>query len=278
MDVFSSTPLKGNGLTVVFPEKPITKGKLLKISQEFKQFETIFIFPKEEDCYPVRIFTVEEELDFAGHPILGAAAALHLLNKPNMESCKIALRTGERIVELSSEKRGGYYVASMNQGCASFIKTIFPDNIISILQALGLTENDVHKEFPIESVSTGLPYLLLPVKDLKTLENAKINSNNFEELLKREGAKFLYIFNPETMECRSWDNFGAVEDIATGSAAGPLCAYLVKNGYKCKGEEIIINQGRFVGRSSVITGIVADNDNVIIRGDVSLFAKGEIFD
>ena len=78
VDVFSSKPLKGNGLTAVFPEQPLADELLLSIAQEFKQYETIYIFPQDEQgTFPCRVFTMEEELPFAGHPLLGAAAVIH---------------------------------------------------------------------------------------------------------------------------------------------------------------------------------------------------------
>jgi predicted PhzF superfamily epimerase YddE/YHI9 len=89
--------------------------------------------------------------------------------------------------------------------------------------------------------------------------------------------KFVYLFHPETLECRTWDNRGKVEDAATGSAAGPLCAYLVKNGFRQAGEVIRLHQGRYVNRPSIIEGWVSPNGEVSIRGDVSFFAMGEIY-
>lgn len=74
-DVFSNKSLKGNGLTIIYTDNDNTN-ELQEIAKEFKQFETVFIYRKKEDYYPIRIFTVEEELDFAGHPILGASAAV----------------------------------------------------------------------------------------------------------------------------------------------------------------------------------------------------------
>lgn len=77
VDVFSSIILSGNGLTVIFHEEDMSKEYMQAIAQEFKQFETIFLRQIEEKRFRARIFTVEEELDFAGHPILGAMAVIH---------------------------------------------------------------------------------------------------------------------------------------------------------------------------------------------------------
>ena len=67
------------------------------------------------------------------------------------------------------------------------------------------------------------------------------------------GAKFAYVFDPDKREGRSWDNAGAVEDVATGSAAGPAAAFLAAHGLAAKEETVVISQGRFLGRPSMIT-------------------------
>ena len=77
VDVFSSKSLSGNGLTVVYHEDVMDNQSMQRIAQEFKQFETIFLMQIEEKRFRARIFTVEEELDFAGHPMLGAMATIH---------------------------------------------------------------------------------------------------------------------------------------------------------------------------------------------------------
>jgi PhzF family phenazine biosynthesis protein len=132
--------------------------------------------------------------------------------------------------------------------------------------------------YPIETVSTGLPYLLIPLKS--NISNSKIMRNDFEDFLSAFKAKFVYVFDTKTLECRTWDNIAHTEDVATGSAAGPLCAYLVKHKIKTHNEVINLHQGRFVNRPSVITGWVSQNENVesvFITGKVSFFACGEVF-
>lgn len=275
VDVFSSEPLAGNGLTVVFPKETLDPEIMLKIAQEFKQFETIFIFPKKDNRYPVRIFTVEEELEFAGHPIIGAGAIIHYVFYNAKSKINVSLHAGNRTIDIKSEKKLENYQVEMNQGQAEFVYTLNSEQCTGIFNGLNLSIDHLHPNYPVEVVSTGLPYLLLPLKN--SLDKVKIVGEDFEDVLAKVGAKFMYAFDPEELECRTWDNSGIVEDVATGSAAGPLCAYLVKNNYKVINEKIILKQGKYINRDSRIVGYVSENNQeVIINGEVSLFSKGEI--
>ncbi len=278
VDVFSDKPLSGNGLTVVFPNSPLGSGDLLKITRELRQFETIFIFDKAADgSYPVRIFTVDEELAFAGHPILGAGAVLHSLHLRAQNTVEILFDLSGRRVSVSSALSSGGCSVTMNQGTPSFIAQVDKSRHAQIATALGLRPADIHDTLPVEVVSTGLDYLLVPVR--QNIASAKISIDGFEDLLGQFGAKFVYVFEAESLECRTWDNKGITEDVATGSAAGPLCAYLVHHGLACPGEVVSIHQGGFVHRPSVIkawTSRSSGETQVFIHGDVSFFAAGEI--
>lgn len=274
VDVFSDTPLGGNGLTVVFPEEGTDEGSFLEIAREFKQFETSFIYPPREGAFPTRIFTVDEELPFAGHPLLGSAAVLHRVHYPDVSVAHVVLSLGSRKVSLESEARGkGRHSVTMNQGMPEFIAEIDRSFIPEISRSLDLASGDIDPDYPLEVVSTGLPYLLVPLRS--GLDRARVARPDFEAFLAGFGAKFAYIFDTGTLECRTWDNLGRVEDTATGSAAGPLCAYLVKNGKARAGETIALSQGRFTGRPSRIDCRVG-KEGVFVRGDVAFFAQGEI--
>lgn len=273
VDVFSKRPPGGNGLTVIFPDKPLSDQKCLDIAREFNQFESIFLYPMDEGVFQARIFTVDEELMFAGHPILGAGAVIHEINRGGDEA-NISFLLGERYVKVDSLKRGEYYQVTMNQGEAAFLGIVEESEHYRIAKALNLHTDDIDTDYQMEVVSTGLPYLLVPVK--QNLATCRITPAGFEALLSAYGAKFVYVFDTNTLECRTWDNAGKVEDIATGSAAGPLCAYLVKNNRAKTGETITIQQGKFAGRPSIIRGRTTENAETLISGDVSFFASGNI--
>jgi trans-2,3-dihydro-3-hydroxyanthranilate isomerase len=274
VDVFSDKVLAGNGVTIVFPDRDIGPDMMLEIAREFKQFETVFVFEKQNTAYPVRIFTVQEELEFAGHPLLGTAGVIHLL-QAGKKTATINIRLSDRIVNFSSVEKNGTAVVTMNQGKAEVIRTVSREKYGKCASWFSLNEQQLYPGYPVSVVSTGLPYLLVPVK--RCIDKIKINIDNLEERLAELGAKFVYFFDPETLECRSWDNTGVYEDIATGSAAGPLISYLVQNKHGKKNEPITLSQGRFLHRNSLITGYVNSMDEVLITGAVSLFGKGEIF-
>ncbi|HBE79380.1 MAG TPA: PhzF family phenazine biosynthesis protein [Firmicutes bacterium] len=276
VDVFATEPMNGNGLTVVFPERELESKTLLKIAQELKQFETIFVYPQNtEGCFPVRIFTTEEELAFAGHPILGAGAVLHSLIDKSSSEKSIQIQLPEKNTEVRTEYIAPYYTVTMNQGIPQWIQKVGQYHYDEIAKSLSMLPTQLAQEFPIEVVSTGLPYLLVPIQ--KGIGEVKINHDQFEQFLSTWGAKFVYVFEIPTLECRTWDNSGMNEDVATGSAAGLLCAYLVRKGFAKPDQVINISQGKYIGRPSIIKGWVEKkNGHVNIQGNVVFFGTGEI--
>ncbi len=275
VDVFSNEILSGNGLTVVFCNEELEDDLMLKLTQEFKQFETIFVRRIVDCIFSARIFTVNEELYFAGHPILGAAATIHSHIFGNEEDIAITFQLNQKTIIVNSKKSAEYYEVQMNQGKAEFLCEVSKEKRNEYVHALNLSEENLSEEFPMEVVSTGLPYLLVPITS--GIENTKILISNFEEMLREVGAKFAYIFDVNTIEGRTWDNQGNVEDVATGSAAGPLGAYLYKHNMFNVGHEIIINQGSFVGRPSKIRVSMSNSEkDILVSGAVAILAKGAI--
>ncbi|TCZ75053.1 PhzF family phenazine biosynthesis protein, partial [Paenibacillus albiflavus] len=244
-----------------------------RIAEEFKQFETIFLRQIGEKHFRARIFTVEEELDFAGHPILGAVSIIHEELCSDESSITAVFELNNKTLQAESIKKGDYFQATMNQGVPEFLGSVEGELRNIFLQALNLTVDNLHSTLPIEVVSTGLPYLIVPLAS--GLEQAKISVRNLEEQLNKIQAKFVYLFDVDRMEGRTWDNFGAVEDVATGSAAGPTGAYLYKWNICKETGEIIINQGGFVGRPSKIKVFTDPSTREIkVAGDVKIIAKG----
>lgn len=275
VDVFSTENLSGNGLSVIFMKEDFDAEVMQNMTKEFKQFETIFLKRICEKSFRARIFTVEEELDFAGHPILGAAAAIHD-QFFHEETISITFELNRKNITVVSEIKDGYYQTSMNQGKPEFITVVSSENRKKeLLTALNLGVENLYEPLPMEVISTGLPYLIVPLKS--GLENVRISTDHFENMLKEIEAKFVYVFDVDHHEGRTWDNYGKVEDVATGSAAGPMGAYLWKHHIDSVSETIVVNQGRFLKRPSKISvSLCEKTSEITVSGNVKIFVKGQI--
>jgi trans-2,3-dihydro-3-hydroxyanthranilate isomerase len=273
VDVFTGVPFTGNGLIVLFGSPNGIKAEtLISLTAEMRQFELIMAeFQPEADRVPARIFTAEEELPFAGHPVIGAAAALHERSASGEPARSWVFVIAGREIAVRSRRTAGYYEAEMNQGSPTMAPPLGKQDSSRFAAALGLSEADLH-EYPLQVVSAGLPYLIVPVA--RGLDRARITVENFEEQLASVGAKFVYVFDPRGREGRSWDNAGAVEDVATGSAAGPAAAFLAAHGLTAENETIVISQGRFLGRPSVITVTPDSRGDLWVGGPVAPVAHG----
>ena len=270
-DVFCKQPMTGNGLTVFVANTFPQHETMQRMAQEFRQFETIFLVQRAQNVFDARIFTVEEELDFAGHPILGAAAIVQ--QEFLKDSSSIIFNLNSKQVSVKCTPQGAVYHCCMDQGQAEFVRSLEPELYPQYLLPLNLNKSHISARFPLQVVSTGLPYLLVPVT--AGLEQARIGAGNYESQLAQIGAKFVYIFDIATVEGRTWDNAGQVEDVATGSAAGPVGAYLYRHGRFAPHEPITLRQGRFVGRDSEI-GICKDANtgNMLVSGEVRILVRG----
>lgn len=269
-DVFCKQPMTGNGLTVfiakAFPQPDVMQ----RMAQEFRQFETIFLVQRGQNIFDARIFTVEEELDFAGHPILGAAAVVR-------QECMgtdggIVFNLSSKQVSVSCTQQGNTFHSCMDQGQAEFVRSLEPELYPQFLEPLNLNQYHVSVQHPLQVVSTGLPYLLVPVTS--GLEQACIRTADYENQLAQIGAKFVYVFDINAVEGRTWDNAGQVEDVATGSAAGPVGAYMYKHGRFAAHEGITLRQGHFVGRDSEIHIRKTPTGNMLVSGEVRILVRG----
>lgn len=273
VDVFSKHKFSGNSLTVFMLSELIDANLMQKITIEMRHFESIFLLPNTSAKYEytAKIFTLEEELDFAGHPLLGAACALHDSFFNSEDMCRIIFQLNQRKVAIETSRQDEYYCAQMNQGVAQFGKVLLRNQVEQFINECNLTKDNIHPDLPLEVVSTGLPYLIVPL--ISGLD--KIKHKNITPLLSQFGAKFVYFYDLNRHEGRTWDNEGLIEDIATGSAAGPLGAYLIKHDCAKSNQEIIIKQGSFLNRVSEIK-VSQRNGEMLVSGDVCLVGSGHI--
>jgi trans-2,3-dihydro-3-hydroxyanthranilate isomerase len=281
VDVFSRRAFQGNGLVVVLDSEGLSPELMQAVTREVRQFETVFLSGVDlgQRSARLRIFTEDEELDFAGHPVLGAAAVLHRLlsgvQQDVQQDEQWALSVAERTIDVRTSVgagRAGWVDAEMDQGVPQFGPTVVGERAEALGSALGLTLDHLHPTLPIQVVSTGLAYLIVPV--VSGLEAARIRPPDFELLLREIGAKFVYVLDPERPEGRTWDNAGRVEDVATGSAAGPAAGYLMHHGVHRDDEPLLIHQGQYTGRPSTIRVRAEPDGRLWVGGPVAAVAEG----
>ncbi|MGV9707510.1 PhzF family phenazine biosynthesis protein [Streptomyces sp. NPDC003483] len=277
VDVFSGVPFSGNSLTV-FPDATGLNGsQMQRITEEMRHFESIFLERKDgrDDAWRARVFDLAEELDFAGHPVIGAASVLHALDGGD-GSRTWSLELRARTVEVVTEHRGpGRYASVLDQGAPQFLGRPEPDGLASWFS---LEEADLHAELRPEVVSTGLRYLIVPVRP-GALAGARITSD-IGQRLAGTGAQFAYLLDADGLEGRHWNNDGVVEDVATGSAAGCVAAYLARHGRIEDGGRRTLRQGQYCGRPSEMT-ISAHSGpehitSVRVGGEVAVVARGHL--
>jgi PhzF family phenazine biosynthesis protein len=284
VDVFSPEPLAGNGLIVFTETTGFTTEHMQLLTAEMRQFESIFLRPVNPHTVRARIFTCEEELNFAGHPVLGAAATLHDLLQPQDQQAKWTFELNQKTVHVVTDRKGKIYEGVMNQGKAQFGKTLNAVETELLLDHIGAKPEDLYPGLYPTVVSTGLSYLVVPLRDNHF--KAKIGAPGLSEKLHSFGTQFIGLLDIATLSIRTGNNDGTVEDIATGSLAGPAGAFLVKHGLAQPEKVIRIEQGHNLGRKSELyvelkrTSNAQDVEDmdVIVSGSVSKIAKGYLED
>jgi trans-2,3-dihydro-3-hydroxyanthranilate isomerase len=275
VDVFSGVPFGGNSLAVFPDAGNLDAEQMLRITQEMRHFEAIFLQPTDQPgTVGARIFDLFSELPFAGHPIIGAAAVMHKCSGSDAaQSWRFQLSS--KTVEVSTEITRAGHSGWLNQGAPEFLGTIDDDRIA---KAFNLAPDDLVADLPMEVVSTGLRYLIVPVRP-GALARARI-SRDITELLRGANAQFAVLLDESAVEVRHWNNDGIVEDVATGSAAGTIGAYRLRHGLVGGGQTFTLHQGQFTGRPSELrVRPVGDShrvETVHVGGEVSFVGHGVI--
>jgi PhzF family phenazine biosynthesis protein len=231
-----------------------------------------------EGAYLARVFDLNEELVFAGHPVLGAAAVLHAVlgaGARHRWTIRLKGRTVSVDVEPCGDKR---YSAALHQGPAAFVATPGAATRDAIASWFSLSASDLDARLAPAVVSSGLRYLVVPVRS-DGLARAQVAVRDLDARLATLGAEFGYLLDAEGLEGRHWNNDGLTEDVATGSAAGCVAAYLRCHDRLADGEAAVLRQGRFVLRPSEITiqayGAGAET-RVVVGGSVCLVGQGRL--
>ena len=268
IDVFSSQPLQGNALAVVLDGRGLSDSEMQAIARETNLSETTFILPRDsaierERGVRVRIFTVAEELPFAGHPTLGTAFVLR--GSTGAREIKLDLNVGT-VPVCFEETPGQQPFGEMTQIPPEF-KSIH--DRAAVAQATGLSVNDLDPELPIQTVSTGLPYTVVPVRSLSRLQTLRIDGARSEQYLSERDGKFFYFVSRETVDPAARLHARMIfyngEDPATGSAAGCAAAWMVAHGVARPDERVLIEQGIEMQRPSRIFVSASKIDNRVVN-------------
>ncbi|MGW1616660.1 PhzF family phenazine biosynthesis protein [Streptomyces sp. NPDC002285] len=281
VDVFTGLPYSGNSLAVFPDAAGLSRPQMQRITQELRHFESIFLTPDKtpgNSGWQARVFDLIEELDFAGHPVIGAGCVLHALHGAGEDETWM-LRLKARTVEVTTRRLGtGRYASVLDQGRAAFLGRPEPSDAKDLASLFGLDAGDLDPDLSPEVVSTGLRYLVLPVRE-GALDRARIASD-ISTRLADLGAQFAYVLDATALEARHWNNDGLTEDVATGSGAGCAAAYLRRHGCIGDGEAVTLRQGRFTGRPSEMTisahGHGEDIHSVRVGGEVAFVGEGRL--
>jgi trans-2,3-dihydro-3-hydroxyanthranilate isomerase len=257
LDVFTTRQFAGNPLAVITDGDCIPQTKMQAIAREMNLSETVFVQrPTNNGALArLRIFTTTHELPLAGHPVIGTWFLLAELGvvPANEGSVHIMQQTGAGILPVDLSFHDGRPLrVTMTQKPARFVSAKL--NRATLAEALGLKAADLEPSLPLEFVNTGIPNLMVPVRNRKALAKIHMNMRPLAQMISRHSV-MAYCFalgSRGKAFARGMLPWGLVEDPATGSAGGSLGAYLVQHGRLRPSETLAILQGAEMGRPSEI--------------------------
>jgi trans-2,3-dihydro-3-hydroxyanthranilate isomerase len=283
LDVFAAKALEGNPLAVFTDARGLTDAEMQAIAREMNLSETTFVLPRAAEVervqgVRVRIFTVAEELPFAGHPTLGTAAVLYRSGG----APEVRLELGVGIVPVSFRDEAGAVFGEMRQRDPELLAI---HDGAAVAQAAGLPLDALDAGLPVQTVSTGLPFTIVPLRDLKAVQSLHLDWPRAAEYQKRSQGGFFYFVSRQTVDAAARLHarmiFYGGDDPATGSAAGCCAAWAVAHHVVAADETALIEQGLECGRPSRIfvrAGREGDRIiNVRVGGHAVEVARGELF-
>jgi trans-2,3-dihydro-3-hydroxyanthranilate isomerase len=289
VDVFTETALTGNSLAVVMNTAGLKTEQMQAVAREFNLSETTFVERRAADVerregVRVRIFTTQEELNFAGHPTLGTASVLRL-NAPDAvhnDIVTLALNVGAVPVRFAANGKSSQILfGEMTQRDPEFGEEL---DAAEVAQLCGLNADDLDPALPPQVVSTGTAFAIVALKSHVSLARLSVNQQEATQWLRSRGARWFYVVAPTGEEAPAWRarmQFNDGEDPATGSAAGCAISYLVKRGAVASDKRVHLRQGVEMGRPSDLY-LTAHFDSktvseVRVSGSTVPVAKGTLF-
>jgi trans-2,3-dihydro-3-hydroxyanthranilate isomerase len=294
LDVFAERPLEGNPLAVFHDARDLSDAEMQALARETNLAETTFILPADDPASEhtvgvrVRIFTTAEELPFAGHPTLGTASWLyfHYPTLRGAESITLRLNVGPITVRFQSREQDELGVRGiMRQNTPVFGAE---HDRTAVAHALGLNTEDLSPDYAPQTVSTGMPFCVVPLRSLEIARRLQISQRDAQAWLSASDAKFFYCIAPaeqhQTPQGPHWHarmQFYGGEDPATGSASGCCISWLVKSGLASSGALTVIEQGVEIHRPSRIEARATQFENgideVMVGGRTIPVADGSFF-
>jgi trans-2,3-dihydro-3-hydroxyanthranilate isomerase len=285
LDVFATGKYTGNQLAVCLDAGDLTDVQMQQIAREINFSETTFVTSKQpvNGGYNTRIFTPTTELPFAGHPTLGTAFAIQQeIVKAAVERINLNYQVGQIPVDLNY-LNGKPDILWMHQQQPNFYDAVDAEMLAAMI---GVSSTDIDARYPIEPISTGLPFIIVPLKTLAAVSQAKLNLDLYNRSVADLPAQAILIFCAESIDPQRQlhvrvftECFGIPEDPATGSANGCLAAYLAKHQYfGSPNIDITVEQGIEMGRASLLylrANYTGTDCPVSIGGRVINIAKGE---
>jgi trans-2,3-dihydro-3-hydroxyanthranilate isomerase len=283
-DVFAERKYAGNQLAVFRNAGDLTDDEMQQIAREMNFSETTFILSDTErdGGYDVRIFTPVAEVPFAGHPTLGTA---YILRKEiiRKDVGQVNLNLKLKQIPVTFGQEAGRDILWMKQKSPDFGDTTDPGHMAELL---GLTPDQIDTGFPIQEVSTGLWFAIVPLKDLGAVKQARVNHEKYFAQPRQKQEDGILVFCPETYNDTNDLNvrvfvpfYGIEEDPATGSGNGCLAGYLVKHRYFGNSTiDVRVEQGYEIDRPSLIrlnAGKEGEAIDVNVGGNVVIVAKGQ---
>ncbi len=285
VDVFSIGQYTGNQLAVFLNADlnadRLSAAQMQQIAREINFSESTFITGAGAN-YPVRIFTPQLELPFAGHPTLGTAWVIQqYVDRQNLSTVTLEYLAGKIPVTFKYAD-GQPDVLWMEQKTPEFLGELTKEQLAPVLN---IDPADI-ADYPISQVSTGLPFIILPLKTLAAVQKAQLELTSYYQLINQLPAQSILIFCSETLQAENdlhvrvfTHALGIPEDPATGSANGCLAAYLVR--YNYQGNTVFdwkIEQGYEIDRPSLLYVRSERPDQEImvsVGGRVQLVATGQ---
>jgi trans-2,3-dihydro-3-hydroxyanthranilate isomerase len=254
LDVFAERALEGNPLAVFHDARGLTAEEMQAVAREMMLSETSFVlpeegFPEREQGVRVRIFTQREELPFAGHPTLGTASWLRLRYRPLEGAETVTLRLGVGPIPVRFEAGGDDEVGvrgTMRQNDPVFGEEFGVEEIAGVI---GMEAGELLAGYRPQRVSTGNAFCVVALRSVEVLERLAIPQREATAWLRARGIRWFYCIAPDVADARGvavWRarmQWHSGEDPATGSAAGPCIAWLVRVGLVKAGEGAVLQQG-----------------------------------